>query len=273
MPRVHLTRLPGPEPSGPDQKVGARRLLGEPGVSEAEAELEAPFGRRLALAFEAFGQQHHAELTLHEELFEPGAVMLSYDEAGNEVARRPQAAAYTGRFLDGGWMRATIHDDETIHALWLDRANGRLSMLVPADSYERKAPHVAAYARASGGRMLAFHLHDMAALQDDHDRALIEQWLGPRVFDAQARPAAPEPLGKAAQALIRNETMGGGRGLQSFADSVLENAVLNTLAPYGLMLGCPSTIYRAAIGVAADVGYTKVRLRRCERGRKEMEGD
>jgi hypothetical protein len=262
VPSVKLTRLPSSEPSAPGEHVGnRRRLLGEAGVSEAEAELEAPHGRRLALAFRAFGQDHHAELTLHDALFEAGAVTHTYDEHGNPVVRKPLAAAYTGRFLDGGWMRATVHDDETIQALWLDKANGRLSMLVPADTYEQKAPHVAAYARANGGRMLAFHLKDMAALQGAHDRALLTQWLGPHVFQETPRPEAPEPLDEKAKALVRNETMNRGRGLQTFADTILENAVLNTLAPYGLMLGCPSTIYRAAIGVAADAGYTKVRGR------------
>lgn len=258
--RVQLTQLPAPKSSGPDKYVGARRLLGEAGVSEEDAELEAPFGRRLALAFNAFGQDYHAELMLNDALFEPSAVTHTYDEHGSPIVRRPLATAYTGRFLDGGWIRATVHDDETIHALWLDKSNRRLSMLVPADTYEHNAPFVAAHARARGGRMLAFHLEDMGSLQDIHNRALIEKWLGPHVLGHAARPKVPDPLPKA---MLCNETMttrfGGGRGLQSFADSVMENGVVNTLAPYGLMLGCPSTLYRAAIGLAVDAGYTKVR--------------
>ena len=260
MASVGLTRLPSPEPSVPGQPVGHRRLLGDAGISDAEAELEAPFGRRLALAFRAFGEDHHAELTLNEQLFEPGAVTHATDEAGHPVVRRPAAVAYAGRFLHGGWIRATVHDDATVHALWLDKPRGRLSLLVPADAYARQAPEVAAYAQRGGGRMLAFHLEEMLGAQEDpHDRALLEKWLGPHVFNRSPRPDAPDP---GVAGMVRNETMGGGgggvRGLQSFADTILESAVLNTLAPYGLMLGCPSTLYRAAIGVAVDAGYTKV---------------
>lgn len=253
--RVQLTSLPPPAPSGKQRPVGVRRLASE--VENAQdVELEAPFGRRLALHFQAFGEEYHAELTLHDALFEAGAAT----HADNDV-RVPRAYAYTGRFLDGGWIRATVHDPETVHAMWLDKTNGRVSMLVPVSLYEGSAPHVARDALSKGGRMLAFHLEDMASISHDpHDRALLEQWLGPHVFGGRPpRAAAPQPVETAA---TKASSVGfKGRAAQSIADSALQNAVLNTSVPYGLMFGCPSIIYKAAIGVAVDAGYFKVRRR------------
>lgn len=262
--RVKLTSLPPPEASGPQRPVGVRRLAGETQHPD-DVELEAPFGRRLALHFQAFGQAYHAELTLHDALFEAGAVThAGDDEHGRPAVRVPRAYAYTGRFLDGGWIRATVHDAETVHALWLDRANRRVSMLVPVALYEGTAPHVARHAAGRGARMLAFHIEDMLSTSNDpHDRALLQRWLGPRVFGGggAAREAAPRPVEDVAETPSTGMGMGGARGraAQSLADTILEHAVLNTSAPYGLMFGCPSSIYRAAIGVACDAGYFKVR--------------
>jgi hypothetical protein len=256
--RVKLTGLP----SGQQQHVGARRQAGEADGTQDVVELEAPFGRKLALHFNAFGQDYHAELTLHDALFEAGAVTHTDDEHGSAAVRAPRAYAYTGRFLDGGWIRATVHDAETVHAMWLDKTNGRVSMLVPVSLYEGSAPHVARDAASRGGRMLAFHLEDMASISHDpHDRALLEKWLGPHVFGRPPREAAPRPM--EAMAMAEGSSTAGmghrGRATQSLAGSVIQNAVLNTSAPYGLMFGCPSTMYKAAIGVAVDAGYFKVR--------------
>ena len=41
--------------------------------------------------------------------------------------------------------------------------------------------------------------------------------------------------------------------------AVLQRAAIKSLSPYGVMLNCPSTLYKVAIGMAADAGYTKVR--------------
>ncbi len=263
VPRVHLTPLPSPQ-AAPGQGVGVRRLLGET-TDAAEAELDAPFGRRLALRFAAFGQEHHVELKLHEALFAKGAVARSTNPDGTEVVERPEAVAYTGTFLDGGWIRATVHDDETVQAMWLDKTRGQVNLLVPAHLYEHTAPHVHRHAEVHGGRMLAFHLHDMD--NSEHDRALLAQWLGHQVMDPTPRaPLAemPPPLTDAASSYSvanmtrhhQEEKDSKGRKLQTLS-SVLVNALARSLSPYGLMAACPSTLYSAKLGVAVDAGYIR----------------
>ena len=224
---VRLSPLPGPE-AAPGHRVGVRRLLDEV-EDESEAELHAPFGRRLALHFEAFGKNHSVVLSLHDALFEEGGMSRYTDDQGLEVVEIPHAVAYTGTFLDGGWIRATIYDDDVIRAMWLDKSRGVVNMLTPVSFYENIAPSVAASVRAVGGKMLAFRLNDMD--HSDEDRRLLESWLGVPMSS---------PL-----------------NFQEQMPSVLRNGLRNSSAPYGLMSGCPSTMQRVPIGFAADTGYTK----------------
>lgn len=260
--------------------MGVRRLLHEV-YDERDAELEAPFGRRLALNFEAFGREHHAELWLNDALFEEGAVSRYTTEEGEEVVERPRAVVYTGTFLDGGWIRATVHEHDVISAMWLDKTHGQVSMLVPAHQYETTLPAVAARAAEQGGRMLAFHLHEMD--HSEHDRELLSQWLGHHLLDPTPReglPEIPPPLtsGSSVDSFtfsIRNgmdahtsnssfsatmgvpeEGNGKERELQTLP-SIFINTLAKSLSPYGLMEGCPSTTYRAAMGIAADAGFTR----------------
>ena len=224
---VRLSPLPGPE-AAPGHHVGVRRLLHEV-EDESHADLHAPFGRRLSLNFEAFGKKHSVDLNLHDALFEEGSMSRYTDDQGAEVVEIPHAVAYTGTFLDGGWIRATIYDDDVIRAMWLDKSRGVVNMLTPVSYYEAMAPSVAASARAAGAKMLAFPLHDMD--HSDDDRRLLESWLG--------------------------IPMSSHLNFQQQMPSVLRNSLMNTSAPYGLMSGCPSTMQRVALGFAMDTGYTK----------------
>jgi len=167
---VRLSPLPGPE-AAPGHHVGVRRLLHEVD-DESHADLHAPFGRRLALHFQAFGKNHSVVLNLHDALFEEGGMSRYTDDQGKEVVEIPHAVAYTGTFPDGGWIRATIYDDDVIRAMWLDKSRGVVNMLTPVSYYEAMAPSVAASALAAGGKMLAFRLNDMD--HADEDRLLLE---------------------------------------------------------------------------------------------------
>ena len=220
---VRLSPLPPPK-AAPGHHVGTRRLLHEVD-DESEAELHAPFGRRLALNFEALGKNHSVVLNLHDALFEEGSMSRYTDDEGLEVVEIPRAVAYTGTLMDGGWIRATIYDDDVIRAMWLDKSRGVVNMLTPVSFYENMAPSVAASARAMGGKMLAFRLNDMD--HSDEDRRLLESWLGIPMNFQQQMP------------------------------SVLRNGLRNSSAPYGLMSGCPSTMQRVPVGFAVDTGYTK----------------
>lgn len=258
VPYVDLRSLPEPQ-AAPGQRVGTRRLLHEV-EDEADAELEAPYGRRLSLHFEAFGRSHDAELHLHDALFDAGAVTRYTLEDGEEVVERPQAVSYRGRFLDGGWIRATVHDHDVIQAMWLDKIHGQVSMLVPAHQYERTIPSVAQRASEKGGKMLAFHLQDMD--HSEHDRELLSQWLGHHIMRPDPRETVPEmPLSVVGGAehgpSTRNASTANDARALGTLTSIFMNALANSNSPYGLMTGCPSIMYRAPVAIAADAGFTK----------------
>jgi len=209
-------------------EIGNRRLLHEV-KDQKDADLEAPFGRHIALDFDAFGSHHHVVLSLNDALFEEGAVSRYTDDQGMEISELPTAVAYTGTFPDGGWIRAVIHEDDVIQAMWLDNTNGQVNMLTPIH-YSDMASSTA----SGGGKMIAHRLHEVE--HDHHDRALLESWLGKDFMNTTK--------------CVR------GRNLQQMS-SILKTWVPNTSSPYGLMQNCPSTMRRAGIGIAMDAGYTK----------------
>jgi hypothetical protein len=106
----------------------ARRL------EEGGAWPEAPFGRRLRAEFTALGRTWRMDLSLHEALYDEGAVTRWADEEGNEVVEPLRAVAYTGSLADGGWFRATVHDHDVLHCVWVE--GGEMHMLVPLTYYE-----------------------------------------------------------------------------------------------------------------------------------------
>jgi hypothetical protein len=140
--------------------------------------------------------------------------------------------------------------------------------------------------------MLAFRLSDMEL--DDHVEAMLRHWMGDadtdeaqpidlqdqqhdeqgnRPADGQELDTEPGPEWDVEEEEEEPEAEADGEGEQdeehdpdqqsvrrslAAMSSVWRRPVLNTNAPYGVMLNCPSTLFRFSIGLAADAGYTQV---------------
>lgn len=197
--------------------------------------LEAPYGRSINAAFSAFGNDYNFNLHLHDTIFAPGAVVRTQDERGREVVHKPIAQSYVGRTDDGSFIRATIHDDNTMHCAWVEK--GEVHMLAPVTTYRRSAPELVSQALARGTRMLALKGSDLKI--DEHSKVYLD--------------ALAKVTGRGADESTRRE-------LWAMTGALLR-PVFNSAAPYGVMPNCPSALKRFPIGLAADVGYFEVSAR------------
>jgi len=126
-----------------------------------------------------------------------------------------------------------VFDDDVIHAAWME--DDGLHLVVPVFPYcANSKPDFARRALLEGIKMVAFKVSDVHI--DSELVPLFSEWMR----KSRGHEASAEE---------------GHRSLAQMATR-LNNPIWTTNRPYGVMTGCPSSLYQLDFGFAADYGWT-----------------